>query len=108
MPSMHAEARPRLPMRWMQRTRAVALRALAHQVFAAVVGVVDHHNGLPVEAGKRLIERVQQLRNVLALAIRRNHHGDLRHLAHPFCGAERAKPATSHAVHASAEISAPA
>ena len=57
----------------------IALRALAHQVFAAVVGIVDHDDGFPVEAGERLLERIQQPRQVLALAKRRHHDGKLRH-----------------------------
>ena len=57
----------------------IALRAFAHQVFGAVEGVVDHDDGFPVEPGECLLERVQQRRNVLALAERRNDDGKLRH-----------------------------
>ena len=63
---------------------AVLLRAFADQHFAAVVGVIDHDNRLPVEPAERLLERLQQRRNVLALSKRRNHDRQLRHLP-PWC-----------------------
>src|SRR5438034_11814738 len=58
---------------------AVLLGALAHQILRAVEGVVDHDDRLPVQPFKRLVQRAQQRRDVVALAERRNHYAELRH-----------------------------
>src|SRR5207249_8967194 len=62
----------------------IALRAFAHQVFTAVEGIIDHDDGFPVEPGERLLERLQQRRNVRALAERRNDDRKLKHAPTPF------------------------
>jgi hypothetical protein len=56
----------------------VALRALADQLIAAIQGVVDYHDHFPVQAGERLVERVQQRRDVLPLAECRHHDREIR------------------------------